>query len=113
GRPPTGKIRVPTRADTSGEASRRWSTRSSTSSAMASPPFANEALGDTVINRRRMIGKQHPPRTRFHVPQFEPAKRTNRHLRLRCPLCVVDGGIDTQQLVPSPQQEHCSSSRHG
>src|SRR5690606_24673880 len=38
GRPPTGKIRVPTRADTSGEASRRWRTRISTSNAMASPP---------------------------------------------------------------------------
>src|SRR5690606_38303367 len=38
GRPPTGKIRVPTRADTSGEASRRWRTSTSTSSAMASPP---------------------------------------------------------------------------
>src|SRR5690606_18686703 len=35
----TGKIRVPTRADTSGEASRRWRTRISTSSAMASPPL--------------------------------------------------------------------------
>src|SRR5690606_14097070 len=39
GRPPTGKIRVPTRADTSGEASRRWRTSTSTSSAMASPPL--------------------------------------------------------------------------
>src|SRR5690606_34861435 len=39
GRPPTGKIRVPTRADTSGETSRRWRTRISTSSAMASPPL--------------------------------------------------------------------------
>src|SRR5690606_38289588 len=39
GRPPTGKIPVPTRADTSGEASRRWRTRISTSSAMASPPL--------------------------------------------------------------------------
>src|SRR5690606_36909138 len=39
GRPPTGKTRVPTRADTSGEASRRWRTRISTSSAMASPPL--------------------------------------------------------------------------
>src|SRR5690606_38809854 len=39
GRPPTGKIRVPTRADTAGEASRRWRTRISTSSAMASPPL--------------------------------------------------------------------------
>src|SRR5690606_31236856 len=38
-RPPTGKIRVPTRADTSGEASRRWRTSTSTSSAMASPPL--------------------------------------------------------------------------
>src|SRR5690606_7024731 len=36
---PTGKILVPTRADTSGEASRRWRTRISTSSAMASPPL--------------------------------------------------------------------------
>src|SRR5690606_33641614 len=39
GRPPTGKILVPTRACTSGEASRRWRTRISTSSAMASPPL--------------------------------------------------------------------------
>src|SRR5690606_4778525 len=39
GRPPTGKILVPTRADTSGEASRRWRTNTSTSSAMASPPL--------------------------------------------------------------------------
>src|SRR5690606_16579149 len=38
GLPPTGKTRVPTRADTSGEASRRWRTSTSTSSAMASPP---------------------------------------------------------------------------
>jgi len=34
---------------------------------MASPPFANEALGDSVINRRRMISKPHPALTRFHV----------------------------------------------
>src|SRR5690606_14908991 len=39
GRPPTGKIRVPTRADTAGEASRRWRTNTSTSTAMASPPL--------------------------------------------------------------------------
>src|SRR5690606_3807679 len=39
GRPPTGKTRVPTRADTSGDASRRWRTSTSTSSAMASPPL--------------------------------------------------------------------------
>src|SRR5690606_11741789 len=39
GRPPTGKILVPTRACTSGDASRRWRTRISTSSAMASPPL--------------------------------------------------------------------------
>src|SRR5690606_7821365 len=39
GRPPTGKIRVPTRACTSGEASRRRRTSTSTSSAMASPPL--------------------------------------------------------------------------
>src|SRR5690606_30104802 len=38
-RPPTGKIRVPTRACTSGDASRRWRIRISTSSAMASPPL--------------------------------------------------------------------------
>src|SRR5690606_20099230 len=39
GLPPTGKIRVPTMADTSGEASRRWRTSTSTSSAMVSPPL--------------------------------------------------------------------------
>src|SRR5690606_33181286 len=39
GRPPTGKIRVPTRACTSGDASRRWRIRTSTSSAMTSPPL--------------------------------------------------------------------------
>src|SRR5690606_17127268 len=39
GLPPTGKTRVPTRADTSGEASRRWRTSTSTSTAMASPPL--------------------------------------------------------------------------
>src|SRR5690606_11315171 len=39
GRPPTGNIRVPTRAATSGEASRRWRTNTSTSTAMASPPL--------------------------------------------------------------------------
>src|SRR5690606_10817373 len=37
GRPPTGEILVPTRAGTSGEASRRWRTNTSTSSAMAAP----------------------------------------------------------------------------
>src|SRR5690606_11981531 len=37
GRPPTGKILVPTRACTSGEANRRWRTKTSNSSTMASP----------------------------------------------------------------------------
>src|SRR5690606_12844731 len=53
GRPPTGKILVPTRADTSGEASRRWRTRISTSSAMASPP-AGFVFNDVALRTPRM-----------------------------------------------------------
>src|SRR5690606_24188553 len=81
GRPPTGKIRVPTRADTSGEASRRWRTRITTSSAMASPPILL-ALG--LRGRLEHSLAEHVPSIlhglRRNGVQCGPQPGTGRHL---------------------------------
>src|SRR5690606_33939179 len=93
GRPPTGKIRVPTRADTSGEASRRWRTKTSTSSAMASPPLLL-ALG---LRGRLENGLAEPVPGLLHSPcangvQRRTKPRAGRHFRRSR---LVKGEIET------------------
>src|SRR5690606_13442840 len=81
GRPPTGKIRAPTRTDTSGDASKRWRTSTSTSRAMASPPLLL-ALG--LCGRLQHGLAEHIPSI-LHGPgtngvQRRPQPRAGRHL---------------------------------
>src|SRR5690606_17535120 len=79
GRPPTGEILVPTRACTSGEASRRWRTNTSTSSAMASP------LSSRFHRRLDHSLSEHVPGLLHsfltHGVQRRPQPRAGRHLR--------------------------------
>src|SRR5690606_20852263 len=81
GRPPTGKIRVPTRADTSGEASRRWRTSTSTSTAMASPPLL---LALSLRGRLQHSLSKHVPGLlhglRRNGVQCRPQPGAGRHL---------------------------------
>src|SRR5690606_35294191 len=102
-RPPTGKIRVPTRADTSGEASRRWRTSTSTSRAMASPPLL---LAPGLRGRLENGLAEHVPGF-LHSPcangvQRRPQPGAGRHL---------DGPglmeVEIEAVVGCPDGESC------